>query len=336
MFLAEQLSSFYPDLLDERFVSRFALYHQRYSTNTFPTWRLAQPFRMLAHNGEINTLSGNANWMQSHETRLESEVFGRHINDLKPVIAPGNSDSASLDNAFELLVRGGRSAPMTKSLLIPEAWSNKTTMSQELRDFYSYCNCVMEPWDGPAAITATDGRWVLGAVDRNGLRPMRYTITIDGLLIMGSEAGMVPVRETEIVEKGRLGPGQMIAVDLAGGKLYRDTELKQLLATAHPFGNWVQNIEAIDDAIRPEEAAQAEYAGDELRRRQVAAGYTLEELELLLKSRWSKTRKRRSGRWATTRPSPCCPTATGDCIIFSGNRSARSRIHRSIRSVNTG
>ena len=282
MFLAEQLSAFYPDLLDERFVSRFALYHQRYSTNTFPTWRLAQPFRMLAHNGEINTLSGNANWMQSHETRLESEVFGQHINDLKPVIAPGNSDSASLDNAFELLVHGGRSAPMTKCLLIPEAWSNKTTMSQELRDFYSYCNCVMEPWDGPAAITATDGRWVLGAVDRNGLRPMRYTITVDGLLIMGSEAGMVPVRETEIIEKGRLGPGQMIAVDLAGGKLYHDAELKNLLATAHPFGDWVQNIKPIDDVIRPEEAAAAEYSGDELRRRQVAAGYTLEELELLL------------------------------------------------------
>ena len=162
MFLAEQLSAFYPDLLDERFVSRFALYHQRYSTNTFPTWRLAQPFRMLAHNGEINTLSGNVNWMRSHETRLSSDVFDKRIEDIKPVISPGNSDSASLDNAFELLVRGGRTAPMAKSLMIPDAWSHKTTMSQELRDFYSYCNCVMEPWDGPAAITATDGRWVLG------------------------------------------------------------------------------------------------------------------------------------------------------------------------------
>ena len=282
MFLAEQLSKFYPDLLDERFVSRFALYHQRYSTNTFPTWRLAQPFRMLAHNGEINTLSGNVNWMSSHETRLASDAFGKHIENIKPVIAPGNSDSASLDNAFELMVRGGRSAPMAKSLLIPEAWSNKTTMSQELRDFYSYCNCVMEPWDGPAAITATDGRWVIGGVDRNGLRPMRYTITVDGLLIMGSESGMVPIRETEIIEKGRLGPGQMIAVDLGEAKLYHDAELKKLLATSRPFGEWSRNIKPLDDIIRPEEAAAAEYTGTELRHRQVAAGYTLEELELLL------------------------------------------------------
>ncbi|MEE2995732.1 MAG: glutamate synthase large subunit, partial [Pseudomonadota bacterium] len=282
MFLAEQLSEFYPDLLDDRFGSRFALYHQRYSTNTFPTWHLAQPFRMLAHNGEINTLSGNVNWMRSHETRLASNSFGKHIEDIKPVIAPGNSDSASLDNAFELLVRSGRTAPMTKCLMIPDAWSHKTTMSQELRDFYSYCNCVMEPWDGPAAITATDGRWVLGGVDRNGLRPMRYTITADRLLIVGSESGMVPIRETEIVEKGRLGPGQMIAVDLAKGKLYRDMELKQQLATSRPFGEWAKNMTPIDDVIRPEQAADAEYTGDELRRRQVAAGYTLEELELIL------------------------------------------------------
>ena len=282
MFLAEQLSAFYPDLLDERFASRFALYHQRYSTNTFPTWRLAQPFRMLAHNGEINTLSGNVNWMRSHETRLSSDILGKHIEDIKPVIAPGNSDSASLDNAFELLVRGGRSAPMAKCLMIPDAWSHKTTMSQELRDFYSYCNCVMEPWDGPAAITATDGRWVLGGVDRNGLRPMRYTVTADGLLIMGSESGMVPIRETEIIEKGRLGPGQMIAVDLAEGKLYHDEELKQSLATSRPFGDWTKNMAPLDDVIRPEEAAAAEFESDELRRRQIAAGYTLEELELLL------------------------------------------------------
>ena len=171
---------------------------------------------------------------------------------------------------------------MTKCMMIPDAWSNKTTMSPELRDFFSYCNCVMEPWDGPAVITATDGRWVLGGVDRNGLRPMRYTITADGLLIMGSEAGMVPVRETEIIEKGRLGPGQMIAVDLHEGKLFHDAELKQQLALSQPYGDWVQNMTPIDDVIRPVQAANAEYSNTELRRRQVAAGYTLEELELLL------------------------------------------------------
>ncbi len=282
MFLAEQLSVFYPDLTDERFVSRFALYHQRYSTNTFPTWRLAQPFRMLAHNGEINTLSGNVNWMRSHETRLATDLLGDDIEDVKPVIAPGNSDSASLDNTFELLVRGGRTAPMAKCLMIPDAWSHKTTMSQELRDFYSYCNCVMEPWDGPAAIVATDGRWVIAGMDRNGLRPMRYTITVDGLLIVGSESGMVPIRETEITEKGRLGPGQMIAVDLGAAKLLHDAEIKAELSTSQPFGDWAKNITPLDKFIRPEEAAAAEYSGDELRRRQVVAGYTLEELELLL------------------------------------------------------
>ena len=259
MFLAEQLSAFYPDLLDERFISRFALYHQRYSTNTFPTWRLAQPFRMLAHNGEINTLSGNVNWMRSHETRLASDAFGEHVNDIKPVIAPGNSDSASLDNAFELLVRAGRPAPMAKSVLIPDAWSHKTTMSQELRDFYSYCNCIMEPWDGPAAIAATDGRWVVAGMDRNGLRPMRFTITVDGLLIVGSESGMVPVRETEITEKGRLGPGQMIAVDLGEGKLYHDAELKNQLATSRPFSDWAKQMKPIDELIRPDEPAAPEF-----------------------------------------------------------------------------
>ena len=278
MFLAEQLSAFYPDLLDERFVSRFALYHQRYSTNTFPTWRLAQPFRMLAHNGEINTLSGNVNWMRSHETRLAGERFGRHLEDLKPVIAPGNSDSASLDNVFELLVRAGRSAPMAKSLMIPEA----SGTGRELQDFYSYCNCVMEPWDGPAAVAATDGRWVLGGMDRNGLRPMRYTVTVDGLLVVGSESGMVPLRETEIAEKGRLGPGQMIAVDLDGGGIYRDAEIKRSLASSRPFGDWASNVRPIDDLIRPESTATPAYENDELRRRQVAAGYTLEEIELLL------------------------------------------------------
>ena len=282
MFLAEQLSEFYPDLVDERFVSRFALYHQRYSTNTFPTWRLAQPFRMVAHNGEINTLSGNVNWMRSHETRLASDLLGDHIKDIKPIIAPGNSDSASLDNAFELLVRAGRSAPMAKCMMIPDAWSYKAAMKEELRDFYSYCNCVMEPWDGPAAIVATDGRWVMAGMDRNGLRPMRFTITVDGLLIVGSESGMVPIRETEITEKGRLGPGQMIAVDLGAARLYHDTEIKMMLATSKPFGDWAKNIVLLDRKIQPERTSPPQFDRDELRQRQVAAGYTLEELELLL------------------------------------------------------
>ena len=282
MFLAEQLTAFYPDLLDPRFVSRFAIYHQRYSTNTFPTWWLAQPFRMLAHNGEINTLSGNVNWWKSHETRMASDVFGDHIDELKPVIQASGSDSATLDNVFELLARGGRRAPLVKCLMIPDAWSHKTTMDQSLRDLFAYSNCVMEPWDGPAAIAATDGQWVIAGMDRNGLRPMRYTILDDGLLIIGSETGMVHVRESAVAEKGRLGPGQMIAVDLAEGKLYRDGELKSLLAGEHPYGEWVENIIELDDLIRTGTPETAQFSTDELRRRQVAAGYTMEELELLL------------------------------------------------------
>ncbi len=214
MFLAESLSVFYPDLLDPRFISRFAIYHQRYSTNTFPTWRLAQPFRMLAHNGEINTVTGNANWMKSHETRLADEALGPWIDDVKPVVQAGGSDTATLDNVFELLVRAGRDAPMVKALMIPASIGQDATMPKPHRDMFLYCNAVMEPWDGPAAIAATDGRWVIAGLDRNGLRPLRYTISRDGLLIVGSETGMVKLDDAEVVEKGRVGPGQTIGVDL--------------------------------------------------------------------------------------------------------------------------
>ena len=279
MFLAEQLAAFYPDLLDAGFVSNFAIYHQRYSTNTFPTWRLAQPFRMLAHNGEINTLRGNANWMQSHEIRMTSDAFGDHAEDIKPIIQAGSSDSAALDAVFEALVRGGRSAPLAKTLLIPESWSRKTTMSEAQRALNSYCNCVMEPWDGPAAIVASDGRWVVAGMDRNGLRPMRYWLTADGLVLVGSEAGMVPFPETEITEKGRVGPGQIIAIDSVEGRFYRDSEIKERLAAEHPYHHWVQTIVHLPEV---EVAAPERLAGEALRRRQTAAGYTMEEIEIIL------------------------------------------------------
>jgi glutamate synthase (NADPH/NADH) large chain len=282
MFLAEQLTAFYPDLLDERFISRFAIYHQRYSTNTFPTWPLAQPFRILAHNGEINTLRGNINWMKSHETRMASEVFGEHIDDIKPVIQVGGSDSAALDAVFEVLVRGGRTLPMVKVLMVPEASSDSPAMPQARRDMYSYTNSVMEPWDGPAALAMTDGRWVLGGMDRNGLRPMRYAITESGLIIAGSESGMVRLDETTIVEKGRLGPGQMIGVDLGDGRLYRDDELKDRLAAARPYGEWTKNITVLDHLIQASGGETAQLARDELRRRQAAFGWSLEDLELIL------------------------------------------------------
>ncbi|HET8726014.1 MAG TPA: glutamate synthase central domain-containing protein, partial [Alphaproteobacteria bacterium] len=282
MFLAEQLTSFYPDLLDERFVSNFAIYHQRYSTNTFPTWRLAQPFRMLAHNGEINTLRGNVNWMKAHETRMAAAAFGDHVEDIKPVIQGGSSDSAALDAVWELLCRGGRSAPMAKALLIPEAVGSNSQVPESHRDLVSYCNAVMEPWDGPAALAATDGRWVLGGMDRNGLRPMRYTITGDGLLIAGSEAGMVRVEEARVVEKGRLGPGQMIAVDLRAGKLFHDREIKDLLAAQQPFGKWTRRIKELDELIIGRDKEPSLFDTPQLRRLQVGVGVSMEDLELIL------------------------------------------------------
>ncbi len=282
MMLAEQVAEFYPDLLDERFESAFAIYHQRYSTNTFPQWWLAQPFRMLAHNGEINTLKGNLNWMKSHEIRMASGTFGELAEDIKPIVPAGSSDSAALDSVFEVLVRAGRSAPMAKTMLVPESWSKQTVeLPQAWQDMYSYCNSVMEPWDGPAALAMTDGRWVCAGLDRSGLRPMRFVVTAGGMLIAGSEAGMVPLDEATVVQKGALGPGQMIAVDLKKGKLFNDTRIKDKLAAALPFGEWVDKIVELDTPLA-EVTEKPVFEGTELRRRQVAAGYSIEDLEQIL------------------------------------------------------
>ncbi len=282
MMLAQDVADFYPDLMDARFESAFAIYHQRYSTNTFPQWWLAQPFRMLAHNGEINTLKGNLNWMRSHEIRMASATFGDMAEDIKPIVAQGSSDSAALDAVFEVLVRAGRSAPMAKTMMVPESWSKQAQdLPQAWRDMYSYCNSVMEPWDGPAALAMTDGRWVCAGLDRNGLRPMRYVVTGDGLVIAGSEAGMVPVDEATVVEKGALGPGQMLAVDTVAGRLFHDVDIKDKLAASLPFGDWVGRINELDETLGAV-TEHALYTGEALRRRQVAAGYTLEELEQIL------------------------------------------------------
>jgi len=282
MMLAEQVAEFYPDLMDERFESAFAIYHQRYSTNTFPQWWLAQPFRMLAHNGEINTLKGNLNWMKSHEIRMASGAFEDRAEDIKPIVSGGSSDSAALDAVFEVLVRAGRSAPMAKTMLVPESWSKQAVeMPKAWQDMYSYCNSVMEPWDGPAALAMTDGRWVCAGLDRNGLRPMRYAVTGDGLLIAGSETGMVPFDEATVREKGALGPGQMIGVHMGKGALYHDEELKDKMSAALPFGEWVGKITDLEE-ITLDVKEQSLFTGAELRKRQIAAGYTIEELEQIL------------------------------------------------------
>ncbi|WP_414898921.1 glutamate synthase large subunit [Rhodovulum sp. YEN HP10] len=283
MMLAEQVAEFYPDLKDDRFESAFAIYHQRYSTNTFPQWWLAQPFRMLAHNGEINTLKGNLNWLKSHEIRMASSAFGELAEDIKPIVAQGSSDSAALDSVFEVLVRAGRNAPMAKTMLVPEAYSKQTTdeMKPAWRDMYAYVNSVMEPWDGPAALAMTDGRWVCAGLDRNGLRPLRYVVTGDGLLIAGSESGMVPTEEAAVREKGALGPGQMLGVDMASGKLFRDSEIKDMMAASQPFSEWLDTVSEIDEVLGdlPEKPL---FDGADLRRRQISAGYTIEEIESIL------------------------------------------------------
>ena len=282
MFLAASLTEFYPDLLDERFVSRFAIYHQRYSTNTFPTWKLAQPFRMLAHNGEINTVTGNINWMKSHETRLASVELDRYMDSIKPVIQAGGSDTATLDNVFEVLVRAGRDAPGVKALMIPASIGNDATMPQPHRDMFLYCNAVMEPWDGPAAIAATDGRWVIAGLDRNGLRPLRYTIARNHMLIVGSETGMVKIDEGDVVEKGRVGPGQTIGVDLDEARFYADDEMKDMLAARQEFGAWTRHIRQIDHIVKADATEPVLFEGEALRRRQLTVGTTMEDLELIL------------------------------------------------------
>jgi glutamate synthase (NADPH/NADH) large chain len=282
MFLAEHLATFYPDLTDPRFVSRFAIYHQRYSTNTFPTWRLAQPFRVLAHNGEINTVSGNVNWMKSHETRLAAGEMEGFIEDIKPVVQVGGSDTAVLDNVFELLVRAGRDAPMAKALMIPASIGNDATMKPAHADMFLYCNAVMEPWDGPAAVCATDGQWVIAGLDRNGLRPLRYTVTADDLLIVGSETGMITLDEERIIEKGRVGPGETIAVDLDAPLFMKDEALNDMLAARQPFTAWTKNITKIDHIVKTDALEPVRYSGEALRRRQLAVGLTLEELETIL------------------------------------------------------
>ncbi|WP_294236984.1 glutamate synthase large subunit [uncultured Sphingomonas sp.] len=283
LFLAESLSVFYPDLQDHRFESRVAIFHQRYSTNTFPQWWLAQPFRCLAHNGEINTIRGNKNWMLSHEIRMASIAFGDNSEDIKPVIPAGASDTAALDAVFEAICRSGRDAPTAKLMLVPEAWQKDLDAPKAHADMYQYLASVMEPWDGPAALAMTDGRWAVAGMDRNALRPLRYTLTADGLLIVGSESGMVVVPESTVTAKGRLGPGQMIAVDLAQGKLYDDRAIKDKISGEQDYAAMIGEFLTMDQLPQPsEEEALVRMPRAEMLRRQVAAGQTMEDMELIL------------------------------------------------------
>ena len=282
LFLAEQLANFYPDLSHPLMQSDFAIYHQRFSTNTFPEWWLAQPFRVVAHNGEVNTLKGNRRWMTSHEAQLRDEhALGYASAEIKPVLPLHGSDSACIDAAFEMLLRFGRELPEAACLLMPEAWNAEDArMPKALRDFYRWNNGLMEPWDGPAAVCAFDGRWILACMDRNGLRPLRYSITDDGLLVAGSETGIVPLDDGTIVEKGHVAPGAMLAVDLQKGKLCRNDELKRDCAALRPYSQLAGTLRTLE-TLKP--VATEKIDPLRLKRCQAALGWTFEEIELILK-----------------------------------------------------
>jgi glutamate synthase (NADPH/NADH) large chain len=281
MFLADQLGKYYADLHEPDFESALALVHQRFSTNTFPTWSLAHPYRMIAHNGEINTLRGNVNWMAARQASVSSELFGKDISRLWPISYEGQSDTACFDNALEFLVQGGYSLPHAVMMMIPEAWAGNPLMSEERRSFYEYHAALMEPWDGPAAIAFTDGRQIGATLDRNGLRPARYLVTKDDRIVMASEMGVLKIPEDQIVTKWRLQPGKMLLVDLEQGRLIPDDEIKAQLAASHPYTEWLARtqiqVEKLPDA--PTTGARTNLP---LLDRQQAFGYTAEDITILM------------------------------------------------------
>ncbi len=280
MLTATQLREYYPDLSDPRMISALAMFHSRFSTNTFPSWKLSHPYRMLAHNGEINTLRGNINWMTAREALMQSPDFD-DIHKIIPVIDERGSDTACLDNAFELLVMAGRTPAHAMMMLIPEAWSGHESMSAEKKAFYEYHSCLMEPWDGPASVAFTDGRTIGAVLDRNGLRPSRYYVTKDDLVVMASEVGVLPIEPERVLHKGRLQPGKMFLVSLEEGRIIDDAELKASLATERPYADWLQqNLIPLDNMPAAEPAPRT--SGDALMRQQVAFGYTVEDLKYIL------------------------------------------------------
>src|SRR5450432_2208370 len=281
LLLAPQIANFYVELADRDVMSALCLVHQRFSTNTFPSWQLAHPYRYVAHNGEINTLKGNVNWMHARQSILGSPLFGDDMKKLFPIIAPGGSDSANFDNAVELLFQSGRSLPHVMAMLIPEAWSGNPHMKPEKKAFYEYHASLMEPWDGPAAIAFTDGRMIGATLDRNGLRPGRYVVTHDDLVVMASEAGVLTIDPSEVKEKGRLQPGKMFLVDTVEGRIISDKEIKKRLAARQPYGEWLkENQITLDQLPEPVRVHASDHAT--ILARQRAFGYTDEDLKLVM------------------------------------------------------
>src|SRR5271157_2147724 len=281
LLLAPQITHFYKELSDPEVQSALCLVHQRFSTNTFPSWQLAHPYRYLCHNGEINTLRGNINWMYARQSVLASPLFGEDIKKLFPVITAGGSDSAMLDNAVELLTLAGRSLPHVMSMLIPEAWDHDPAMPSDVKAFYEYHASLMEPWDGPAAVAFTDGRVIGAKLDRNGLRPGRFVVTNRGLVIMASEAGVLPIDPEEVRFKGRLEPGRMLLVDTEKGRIIPDEEIKRQLAARQPYAKWLkENQVTLKDLADPPRVQPTDHATILMRQR--AFGYTDEDLRLIM------------------------------------------------------
>ncbi|HSO40433.1 MAG TPA: glutamate synthase subunit alpha, partial [Labilithrix sp.] len=284
LMLPERLTDFYRDLQADDFESRLALVHSRFSTNTFPTWERAHPYRRIAHNGEINTLRGNRNWMSARESLLASKLFEEHVSDFKPIIRPDGSDSSSLDNVVDFLVAGGRSLPHVMMMLVPEAWASQADMPKHKRDFYEYHASLVEPWDGPAALVFTDGDVIGATLDRNGLRPAKYVVTKSGLVVMSSELGVLTFDPADIVEKGRLAPGKMFLVDINQRRIVSDDEIKRQVASKQPYGAWVAQNK-IELANLPDVPALFSLARTERARLWRAFGYTREDMRVLLAPR---------------------------------------------------
>jgi glutamate synthase (NADPH/NADH) large chain len=282
--ISHQIPEFYPDLLDPEVVTALAMVHQRFSTNTFPSWDRAHPFRFIAHNGEINTLRGNENWMHAREKMFSSPLFGDDIHKLAPIVEPTQTDSGKFDNCLELLVRTGRSLPHAVMMMIPEAWQNDRQMDDGKRAFYQFHSCMMEPWDGPASIAFTDGVRIGAVLDRNGLRPSRYLVTKDGLVVMASETGVLDIPPENVALKGRLQPGKMFLVDTALGRIVQDEEIKASMAARQPYRKWLdENLVDLEELPRPSSVAPMdEFQGMDLLKLQQALGYSLEDLKLIL------------------------------------------------------
>ena len=325
MLTSHQLVEFFPDLSDARVTSGLALVHSRFSTNTFPSWPLAHPYRYLAHNGEINTLAGNRNWMRAREALCRTDLIPG-LERAFPIVTAGASDSASFDEVLELLHLGGRPLHHAVLMMIPEAWENHRTMDPARRAFYRFHASLMEPWDGPAAVAFTDGTVIGAVLDRNGLRPARFWVTDDDLVVLASEVGVIDVPPEKVVRKGRLQPGRMFLVDTAAGRIVDDDEIKDALAAEQPYAEWLDAGQIDLEDLPPRTMLTPQHAS--VVGRQRLFGYTDEELRVIL-APWPARPSTPSGRWAPTPRSRCSPTGPGCCTTTSPSSSPRSPTPRS-------